>query len=144
MDTRIGVHSKVWLFINFSDMRIAEVSKQTGLSRDTIRWYEKIGLITLDKKARDGNNYRKFDQKALDRLLLIKGVKSFGFTLKEVAGLLFLDDANDLNCDSASGIYNSKLEAIDERINELQKLKTKLVHARDCCSGNCKELFGKV
>jgi len=122
-------------------MQIAEVSKRTGFSKDTIRWYEKIGLITLDKKARYENNYRKFDKKTLDRLLLIKGVKEFGFTLKEIENLLFLDDKDDLICDSVSEIFESKLKIIDRHIADLQNVKSKLIQARNDCSGNCKELF---
>lgn len=122
-------------------MKIAEASKCTGLSRDTIRWYEKIGLIALNKSKRDANNYRKFDQETVDRLMLIKGAKTFGFTLKEIEQFLLLDDENRLICDSVSEIFESKVKAIEWQIKELQQLKAKLLDAQGVCTGRCKEVL---
>lgn len=117
------------------------MKKRTGFSRDIIRRNEKIGLIKLDKGSRSENNYRNYEQKTLDKLIFIKQVKSFGFTLKETAGLLFLDETNELNCSSISEILEPKLKMIEEKITELQNLKSKLIYAKQSCSGNCKELF---
>lgn len=123
-------------------MLIGEISNLTGFSKDTIRWYEKIGLIKLDKKARYDNNYRNYDKKIADQLLLIKQMKSFGFTLKEVEELLILDKIDELNCGNVSEIMDPKLKVIDEKIRELQNLKSRLVLARTSCTGNCKEALG--
>ena len=122
-------------------MQIGEISKRTGFSRDTIRWYEKIGLIRLDKRSRSENNYRNYDQKTLDKLIFIKQIKSFGFTLKEIADLLFLEEMNTLKCSSVSEIIDLRLRKIDEKIAELRNLKSKLVKGKEGCTGNCKEMF---
>ena len=122
-------------------MQIGEISKRTGFSRDTIRWYEKIGLIRLDKKSRSENNYRNYDQRTLDKLIFIKQIKSFGFTLKEIADLLFLEEMRELKCSSVSEIIDLKLNKIDQKITELQNLKSKLIKGKKGCSGNCREMF---
>ena len=122
-------------------MLIGEIAKRTGFSTDTIRWYEKIGLIKLDKRARGPNNYRVYDQKVLARLLLIKQIKALGFTLKEVEDLLILDAIDDLNCNSVLEIMEPKLKVIEEKIAELEKLKSSLIKFKENCQGNCKEAF---
>ncbi len=122
-------------------MLINEVAYQTGFSRDTIRWYEKIGLIHLEKNARTANNYRNYDIAIVERLLLIKQMKSFGFSLDEIKDLLGLIGLDDLNCENVEPIIDPKIKAIEERIDELKQLKSKLVIAKEKCSGNCIELF---
>lgn len=122
-------------------MQIKEVSERTGFSKDTIRWYEKIGLIKLDRKSRMENNYRNYNDQILERLFLIKQMKSFGFSLDEVEDLLVLDEIDEMGCPSVLEIVNPKLEMIDQKIADLQNLRSKLVDAKEKCSGNCIELF---
>ena len=62
-------------------MLIGELSKQSGLSRDTIRFYEKQRLIEVGLKERRFNIYKEYSQDTLQRLLHIKRIKGFGFTL---------------------------------------------------------------
>src|SRR3989338_1716476 len=69
-------------------MLIGELSKRTGLTKDTIRFYEKQGLIPEARKIHTFNNYKEYTEETLNRLLTIKKVKSFGFTLNESAELL--------------------------------------------------------
>ena len=119
-------------------MRIGEVAKRTGFSKDTLRWYEKIGLIHLDRKSRSENNYRSYDAKTLERLLDIRKLKYFGFTLKEVQEFLFLEEIEALSCPSVSEKLAAKIQGIDQQIAELQKLKSRLFHVKENCSGDCK------
>ncbi|MEP5614170.1 MAG: MerR family transcriptional regulator [Cyclobacteriaceae bacterium] len=122
-------------------MQIKEVSEKTGFSKDTLRWYEKIGLIKLDRKSRTENNYRNYSQQILKRLFLIRQMKSFGFSLDEVEDLLVLEEINEMNCPSVLGIVEPKLKMIEEKITDLQNLRSKLIEAKKKCSGNCIELF---
>lgn len=119
-------------------MLIGELSKRTGFSRDTIRWYEKIGLLKTGKRDRSENNYRVYDEKEEQRLITIKQAKSMGFTLKEIDELLFLSEKDLLNCSTASPILDDRLEKIRVKIRELQTLERKLVRAKDSCEGNCR------
>ena len=65
-------------------MLIGELSKRTGFSHDTIRFYEKKGLIETNKKDRRGNNYKEYTETVYNKLVLIKTVKELGFTLNEI------------------------------------------------------------
>ena len=122
-------------------MRIGEIAKQTGFSKDTLRWYEKIGLIKLDKKARGRNNFREYNQEDLERLIAIRQIKNLGFTLKEIEEFLLLDELEELKCDLVEGMVNEKIQAIEEKIESLSQLKTKLSAAIVECRGDCKEVL---
>ncbi|NRW37544.1 DNA-binding transcriptional MerR regulator [Clostridium beijerinckii] len=65
-------------------MKINEVSKKTGLSISTIRFYEKEGLIPEKYVSRDTNNYRSYSVDIIEYLLMIKTVHSVGFSLREI------------------------------------------------------------
>ncbi|MDR3715349.1 MAG: MerR family transcriptional regulator [Puia sp.] len=75
-------------------MLIGELVLKSGLSRDTIRFYEKQGLIKIGCKQRRNNNYKEYSEEVLKRLHTIKRMKNFGFTLNEAAGLLDMIEAN--------------------------------------------------
>lgn len=122
-------------------MYIGELSKKTGFSKDTIRWYEKIGLIHLDTTSRSENNYRDYSPEVISRLLTIKQLKSFGFTLKDIATLLNLNEKQLINCNTVSEIYLNRLKAVEEKIQELQSIKSKLLEAGNACEGNCKNVI---
>ncbi|MFN0293524.1 MerR family transcriptional regulator [Pedobacter helvus] len=59
-------------------MLIGELVAKTGLSRDTVRFYEKQGLIAVGRKQRRENNYKEYSDEVLERLLTIKRLKNFG------------------------------------------------------------------
>jgi DNA-binding transcriptional MerR regulator len=75
-------------------MLIGELSRKSGLSRDTIRFYEKLGLIRLGRRQRRANNYKEYPPEVLRRLLSINQLKEFGFTLAEIAEILDLLEAD--------------------------------------------------
>lgn len=123
--------------IKFSKVRISELSKQSGLSRDTIRWYEKVGLLKSYLIPRDGNNYRSYNAEALNKLTLIKQSKAFGFSLDEIKELLCLIDNQALDCDAFAPMIHSKLESIQEKIAALKNIENKLITLREQCNGDC-------
>lgn len=124
-------------------MLIKEISKQTGFSKDTIRYYEKIGLLELDKNKRGANNYRRFGQKEIERLMQIKFLKQFGFTLREIKNLFTLLESKLINCASAAELADQKIRAIEDEIKKLKLMKSKLISAKNICPGNCREVIKK-
>ena len=122
-------------------MLIGEIAAKTGFSRDTIRWYEKIGLIKLGRRTRTEGNYRQFDEKTLKRLLFIKQLKTFGFSLKEIEELLLLAEHDALKCNAVKGLINQKLHSIEQKILELQQLQQKLSSVKNECEGNCRAVL---
>lgn len=132
-------------------MLIGELSKRSGLTKDTIRFYEKQGLIPQARKLRPFNNYKEYTEETLHRLLTIKKVKSFGFTLNESAELLDMVELNTATCDKVATKVADKVELIDQKIKELEELKAQMIakvqECRNCCEPksldeNCPILAG--
>lgn len=121
----------------FIFMLIGELSKRTGLSRDTIRFYEKRGLIKVGRRERRVNNYKEYSDSVLKRLLLINKVKSYGFTLNESAEIISLLEANLGTCDQISKAADKKITVIDKKIEELLSLKALLQTAVSSCRKDC-------
>ncbi len=118
-------------------MLIGEISKKTHLSRDTIRFYEKKGLIEAEHTNSEFNNYKNYTEENLQKLILIKKAKTFGFTLNEIAETLELVAVDEANC---STLYNKvivKLEAIDKKIEELKEMKLLISTRLQDALGNC-------
>lgn len=118
-------------------MLIGELSKRSGLTKDTIRFYEKMGLIPEARKVHTFNNYKEYTEETLSRLLTIKKIKSFGFTLNESAELLDMVELNTVTCDSVSEKVADKVELIEQKIKELEELKMQMIskvqECRNCC-----------
>lgn len=116
-------------------MLIGELALKSGLSKDTIRFYEKSGLIQIDKKERRFNNYKEYSNEILLKLIKIKKLKNYGFTLNEVSHLMELIELNLADCNIISQLVIKKVAGIDEKIRGLVSLKNLLVNGIE----NCKE-----
>jgi DNA-binding transcriptional MerR regulator len=114
-------------------MLIGEISKKTGLSRDTIRFYEKQGLIVLPKKQRRQNNYKEYPESIVDKLRLIKSVQDLGFTLKEIDTFFGLWEGEDASCKNLVYTLENKVSQIDQQILLLNQLKDKLNRSLEKC-----------
>ncbi len=114
-------------------MLIGELSKASGLSRDTIRFYEKNGLIAVGKKERRFNNYKEYSEETLKRLLSIKQLKGFGFTLNEIAYLLDMLDVNEATCKNVSHKIDEKVLLINQKIKELKAVRKQLLDGKNNC-----------
>jgi len=123
-------------------MLIGELVKRSGLTKDAIRFYEKRGLINLNKKQRRENNYKEYPEYVLERLTLIKTIKGFGFTLAEIDTFFELwraEDMKDTGCgEELSATLDSKVAQIDEQITKLMELRARLTSSIvKCKAGNC-------
>ena len=118
-------------------MLIGELSTKSGLSKDTIRFYEKHGLIRVSRKERRVNNYKEYSEKILEQLLIVKRVKGFGFTLNEASGILKMIEMNEASCKTVSHKIESKVSVLDEKIRELIQIRTLLLNGLKNCVGDC-------
>jgi MerR family transcriptional regulator, copper efflux regulator len=109
-------------------MLISELSEKTGVSKDTIRFYEKAGLLQPDMAARGENNYRQYTDKAIEELNFIKRAKTLGFTLKEIKKIIAEWDFT--SPEQAAKFIQLKLEQIEEKIEQLQQFKTHLLEKK--------------
>jgi DNA-binding transcriptional MerR regulator len=117
-------------------MLIGELKKRSGLTKDAIRFYEKKGLIALEKKQRRENNYKEYSEQVLERLLLIKTIIGFGFTLNEIDTFFELWKAEDASCDNLTYTLQDKVAQIDNQIKQLTTLRAKLIASLEKCRNN--------
>ncbi len=115
-------------------MRIGELSKHTGFQVETLRYYEKEGLLTPISRTASG--YRLYDKASLKQLRFIKQAKSVGFSLNEIAELLTLRVEKDQHsCGDVKSIAEQKIAEIDNKINELTRMRAALHKITDACCG---------
>jgi DNA-binding transcriptional MerR regulator len=107
-------------------MLIGELSKKTGFSRDTIRYYQKLGLIQEPGRAAHYNHYKDYSEMVLKRLLAIRKIKDYGFTLKETQGMLVLFEEGVLEHERGNRYIKRKISLIDNKIKELAEIKKRL------------------
>jgi DNA-binding transcriptional MerR regulator len=118
-------------------MLIGELSQKTGLSRDTIRFYEKQRIISVGRKERRENNYKEYSEDALDRLQVAKRLKGFGFTLNEISAILKMMEEQDATCETISTQMQTKIDLIDTKIQELEDTKAMLLRGLRNCGPCC-------
>ncbi len=118
-------------------MLIGEIAIKSNLSRDTIRFYEKKGLIRVNRTDSEWNNYKNYTEETLNKLLLIKRAKGFGFTLNEIAEILALFDKNIATCEIMAIKVKEKLNRIDEKIKDLNEMKMMMIDKIKNIPGEC-------
>ena len=116
-------------------MLIGELSKCSGLSRDTIRYYEKLLLLAAKDRC-PGNRYKNYGRETLERLHRIRQLKDIGFTLREICRLL-AGGENLHPCKDLPLQLTQKLEKIDDQVAVLLKFKASLLGMLDACNGKC-------
>ena len=115
-------------------MKIGELAKRSGCSVQTIRYYEREGL--LSSVARSEGNFRLYDKQAEERLMLVKRCRSLDLTLVEVKQLLTLTQEPDSACDEVNQIVDQHILRVEDRIAELQDLYSQLIGLRGHCAEN--------
>jgi len=104
-------------------LTILNAEKTTGVSRKTLRYYEDLGLL---HPARSSNGYRKYDERTVERIRFIVRAKHLGFRLKDITAVLELSDEDTPPCEHVATLIGEKLTEIDERIAELNRLRSDL------------------
>lgn len=112
-------------------MRIGELSKLSGCSIQTIRYYEKEKLLPLP--FRSEGNFRLYNQESLEQLLFIKHCRSLDITLKEIKQLLELKNTPKSDCTDISKIIEIHINLVNLRIEELKILKSNLLSLYQKC-----------
>lgn len=108
-------------------MLIGELSKKTGFSKDTIRFYEKIGLIFSSNRRAGTRLYKEYSPETVERLLMIDQGKRLGFALSEIKQLL--DEWSDgaIPKQDQIKILERKIEEVVEKMHQLDTIKSYLV-----------------
>ena len=113
-------------------MQIGDLSRQAGVNIETIRYYERIGV--LPKPARQANGRRTYSPADAERLGFIRHARDLGFDLPSVRALLALQEQPEASCEDASRIAKGQLEAVESRIARLLSLRDELARMVGECS----------
>ena len=111
---------------------IGDLARQTGTKVETIRWYERDGIMPAPVRTAGG--HRLYTKAHLDRLAFVRHARELGFALKDVRELLRLADDPKRPCDEANAIARSHLTAVRSRIARLQALEAELSRMVAACS----------
>jgi DNA-binding transcriptional MerR regulator len=127
------VHSKVYRR-NVSTTRtatytVSQLAAEVGSSADTLRYYERIGL--LPEPPRTPAGYRIYDESARDRLDFIRGAQRLGLTLADVGDLLAVRDTGDCPCEPAEAHLTRRLAEVDAELARLGALRDQMRAMRD-------------
>ena len=126
-----------------SDLSIGETAKRLGLSQDTLRYYERIGLLTAVQ--RDTGGRRRYRRKDLSTLGFIKRAQAMNFSLREIMQLLTLRASPAEARDEVRALTFAKLATIEQRISELNRLRDELQLLLNLCrsgAGPCPIIEG--
>jgi Cu(I)-responsive transcriptional regulator len=116
-----------------SGLRIGALARATGTKVETIRWYEKVGL--LGQPERSGGNYRIYGGGGLARLSFIRRARDLGFSIDQIRALLDLSDDRSRDCATVDAIANQHLRAVDQKIADLNALRRELARVVSSCAG---------
>ena len=105
-------------------LKIGDVSKQSGIGIEALRFYEKSGL--LDKPSRTESGYRVYGPEVLERLAFIKQAQALGFSLDEIKRIVEDARTGKSPCDEVREIVSHRLEELDERMRELRRYRREL------------------
>lgn len=117
--------------IKETGLTIGNLARQAGVNVETIRYYQRVGLIQEPAKPLEG--YRYYLPETVARVCFIKRAKGLGFTLKEIADLLTLEDGH---CQEVRELAEHKHSLITQRIDDLQAIRSALAKLIKQCKRN--------
>ncbi|MFN3496166.1 MAG: Cd(II)/Pb(II)-responsive transcriptional regulator [Hydrogenophaga sp.] len=114
-------------------MQIKELARATGVDVETIRYYEKQGL--LPEPARRDNGYRHYEAAHLERLSFIRHCRALDMPLADVRRLLGFVDDPDEHCDDVNHLVDEQLARVRARLQSMHALERQLLQLRSRCDG---------
>ena len=110
-------------------MKIGELATACSVPTQTIRYYERRGL--LPAAERSPNGYRRYDDSAIGRIRFIQRAQAAGLTLAEITGVIQVRADGATPCEHVEGLLHDKLAEVDDRIAELGELRNELIELLD-------------
>ena len=118
-------------------MRIGEIATRSGVSVDTVRFYERVGV--LPSPEREPSGYRDYVPETVERIQLTRELQAIGFKLDEVVDALAAHDAGGATCETERWRLDVVLERVDAKLAELEALRGRIVETRAACeTGRCR------
>ena len=118
------------------NLKVSELADRAGVSADTVRYYEKEGL--LPKPDRTHSGYRQYDEAAVERLHFIRGAQTLGLKLGDIKELLAIRDRGACPCGHTQALLEQRVAEIDQEIHQLKALKRELrsMEGLECPTGS--------
>jgi DNA-binding transcriptional MerR regulator len=118
-------------------VKIGQVAQQADVSIDTVRFYERRGVLPTPQRRPSG--YRVYSQSTVERIRAARAMQNLGLTLDEVIDALSSHDAGGATCDSELWRLEAVLARIDDKIAALRRERRNLVATiKDCRAGRCR------
>lgn len=114
-------------------MRIGELSRMADVDVETIRYYERIGLMPVPERG--ANGYRAYSAKQLAHLVFIRHCRALDISLSDIRRLLAFSDQPDANCGDIDQLVDAQLDRVHARQESLRALEQQLQALRRCCAG---------
>ena len=114
-------------------MSVAQVAARVGVRPDTIRYYERAGL--LPPAPRTTGAHRRYGEDSVDRLHFIQGAQRLGLRLRDIATLLTVRDTGSCPCEPAEALLRKRITELDAELARLAALRSDLVRMADALPG---------
>lgn len=112
-----------------ASLTVAQLARSVGLTPDTVRYYERAGLLHPPERTQAG--HRRYDDTAVDRLRFIQGAQRLGLRLHEIKTLLEVRDTGTCPCQPANGLLRHHITEVDGELARLTALRAELVAMTD-------------
>ncbi|RMF11826.1 MAG: MerR family transcriptional regulator [Alphaproteobacteria bacterium] len=116
-----------------SPLRRSDLSRLTGCNLETIRYYEKVGI--MPEPPRTASNYRAYDDSHVARLRFVMRARDLGFTLQELRELLGLVDGRGATCAEVQALAERHLASVRDKIADLRRIEKVLSETVSRCTG---------
>ena len=110
---------------------ISELAEKCGVNKETIRYYERVGLLLEPSRTNAG--YRIFSNESVNRIKFIKRMQDLGFTLAEITKLLGVVDNDDERCADMYNFVVKKIEEVQMKIRDLKRIEQMLLNLKESC-----------
>lgn len=114
-------------------LTIGQVAHHAGVGIETIRFYEREGL--LEEPPRRTSGYRQYPEQVIRRIHFIKRAQQLGFSLKEISELLALRVDGHTSCEEVKQRTKTKIDEVERKLVELQRMRQALLHVSALCTG---------
>ena len=105
-------------------LKIGEVARMSGIGIETLRFYERSGLLGRPRRTQSG--YRLYDREVLERLEFIKRAQVLGFSLDEIKQVIAEEQAGESPCEAVRDVVRTRLQELDEHMREMRRYRNEL------------------
>ena len=126
-------------------MKIGEIASKTGVSRDTVRLYDKLGLLVNVTRPHEYNTYKEYGPENVYRIGMIKEMQRIGLKLKECKGVIDALVNDEMNVEDRKEFIRGKIDATKEKISSLKKIQSFLQeHLDNDCAFSSESMVARL